>query len=131
MKIKIIDWNEFEKKNAIYFTRDINIENEFDVFVEFKYKKKKYYIFYVDFISFQKIVLIQEDKYYEVVEKFFSEEYVFKKRLFVKYDTEEDCVNVQLDDVIAKKWIIEDPSFLGMIFCRDNMSLKIFREKEL
>ena len=28
MKIKINNWNEFETRNATYFTRDINMKNE-------------------------------------------------------------------------------------------------------
>ena len=32
MKIKIIDWKLFEKSNGIYFTRDINIVNDYNVY---------------------------------------------------------------------------------------------------
>ena len=43
MRIKVIDWEYFEKSNAIYFTRDINIVNEFTVYaIEVSKKIKKF-----------------------------------------------------------------------------------------
>ena len=65
MKIKIINWKDFSNTNAIYFTNDVNLVDEFEVYASYKNKRKRYFLIFINFGRYETLIWIEEGKYYQ------------------------------------------------------------------
>lgn len=110
MKIKILDWSKFEKQNSIYFTRDINIIDEEELFATDceNYKKgKKYFLVYIDFAKYDIFSWIKEGDYFQIVDDSFDREYIILNSYVSQYHDIDGIVELHMRDIVAKKWMIE------------------------
>lgn len=111
MKIKIIDWKLFEKSNAIYFTRDINIVNDFNVYAMEIASKRKRLLVYMDFISFKYLGFIEFNDCVMITENSISDDWVYNKEL---------NLNIYTNDLYYQKYSFEN------IFAPEWMTLSTF-----
>ena len=131
MKIRIQNWNEFQKRNSIYFTRDMNIKKDLEVFASYVGKRKKYFLVYIDFINYKILTWIENGNYLEIVDNDFSNEYVEATKYISNYQDIDGLLELQMKDVIAKKWMLENNEFFAMILLDRKLAQKIFIENEL
>lgn len=82
MRIKIIDWKLFGKSNGIYFTRDTNIVNDYNVYAMEIDKKHNKLLVYMDFISFKYLGFIEYNESISIIDNNISNNWVYKKTLF-------------------------------------------------
>ena len=134
MRIKINNWNEFEKINACYFTRDINIKNEFEVYALFEEKdffsSKKYLLVYINFYSFQKLLFIKEGKYYDILDASFSQKFITVPKYVSSFQSDDGICHVKMSGLIAKKWMIDDNEFIARAVSLDSEAQKKFESIE-
>lgn len=131
MKIKIYNWNDFETHNAIYFTRDINIKNEFNVFACYIEKGKKYFLVYIDFIKCKSLLWIKDGEYLEITDQNFSNEYVKVSKYISKYQDIDGLLKLKMKNVVAKQWMLNNNEFFAMVLLDGHSAEKLFIEKEL
>lgn len=131
MKIKINNWNEFETRNATYFTRDINMKNESNVYACYIKNKKKYFLVYIDFIKYKLLLWIKDGEYFEITDQNFSNEYVKVSKYISKYQDEEGLLKLNMKNVVAKQWMLNNNEFFAMVLLDGHSAKKLFIEKEL
>lgn len=131
MKIKINNWNEFETRNATYFTRDINIKNELNVYASYIEKKKKYFLVYMDFVKYKILLWIKDGEYLEIIDQNFSNEYVKVSKYISKYQDVDGLLKLNMKNVVAKQWMLNNNEFFAMVLLDGHSAEKLFIEKEL
>lgn len=118
MKIKITDWNYFEKCNAIYFTRDINIVNDFKVYAMQISKKGKKLLVYMDFISSKYLGFIKLNDYVMISDNSIPNDWIYKEKLVL--NILEDNLFSQhyhkysLDNIFAPEWMTKSNFFVDL-----------------
>ena len=65
MKIRIKNWNVFEKENSIYFTRDSNISNEIEALAQLWKKREHYYLCLIDYFKYKVLAIVKRSNYVE------------------------------------------------------------------
>ncbi len=131
MTIKILNWNDFESRNAIYFTRDINIKNDLNVFACYIENDKKYFLVYMDFINYKNLLWIEDGDYLEITDEKFSNEYVEVSKYVSKYQDVDGLLELHMKNVVAKKWMLNNNEFFAMVSLDRNLAEKLFIENEL
>lgn len=112
MKIKIIDWKLFEKSNGIYFTRDINIVNDYNVYAMEIGKKHNKLLVYMDFISFKYLGFIEYNESISIIDNNISNNWVYKKNLVLNiYANDLYFQKYSYENILAPEWMIQG-SFL-------------------
>ncbi len=112
MKIKIIDWKLFEKSNGIYFTRDINIVDDYNVYAMEIGKKHNKLLVYMDFISFKYIGFIEYNESISIIDNNISNNWVYKKNLVLNiYTNDLYFQKYSYENILAPEWMIQG-SFL-------------------
>lgn len=112
MKIKIIDWKLFEKSNGIYFTRDINIVNDYNVYAMEIGKKHNKLLVYMDFISFKYLGFIEYNESISIIDNNISNNWVYKKNLVLNiYTNDLYFQKYSYENILAPEWMIQG-SFL-------------------
>ena len=136
MRIKINNWNIFEKINAYYFTRNININDELEVYAVYESKSKqdkksvKYLLVYVDFYTFKKLLFIEEGNYFDVLDTSFSQEFISVSEYVSIFKDKEDFCEVKMGNLITKKWMVEENDFFAWVIVNDLMAQKKFENIE-
>ena len=112
MRIKVIDWKYFEKSNAIYFTRDINIVNEFTVYAIEVSKKNKKILVYMDFVSFKYLGFIELNKSIAIIENSIPDNWVYKENFILNIFTNDLYYQkYSYENLFVPEWMIRS-SFL-------------------
>lgn len=112
MKIRIIDWKLFEKSNGIYFTRDINIVNDYNVYAMEIGKKHNKLLVYMDFISFKYLGFIEYNESISIIDNNISNNWVYKKNLVLNiYANGLYFQKYSYENILAPEWMIQG-SFL-------------------
>ena len=112
MRIKIIDWKLFEKSNGIYFTRDTNIVNDYNVYAMEIDKKHNKLLVYMDFISFKYLGFIEYNESISIIDNNISNNWVYKKNLVLNiYTNDLYSQKYSYENILAPKWMIQG-SFL-------------------
>lgn len=116
MKIKIVDWNAFEKSNGLYFTRDINIVNNFNVYAMELGKKEKRLLVYMDFISFKYLGFINFNDCIEVVDNKVDKTWIFNENFIKKVFTDDLYYQkYSFKNIFAPAWMF-DSDFLVNLY---------------
>lgn len=131
MKIKIINWKDFSNKNAIYFTNDVNLVDEFEVYASYKNKRKRYFLIFINFGRYETLIWIEEGKYYKIIDEQFDDEYVKVNHFYSKYENQEEFISLVMRKIIAKKWMYNLNSFFAMVIGNRSLAQKIFIENEI
>ena len=115
MKIKIVDWNKFEKNNAIYFTRDINIVNEFNVYAIEIGKKEKNLLVYMDFISFKHLGFIKLDNCIELIDNRIDNDWIFKDKFVCEILVDNLYIQkYKFENMFASSWMFSSTFFADL-----------------
>ena len=145
MKIRILDWTKFENDCHDTFTLDINNSDIQEVLGCFYFKGKhfgKNTLFYIvllriydivneEYGCYEYIKKIKETDSFEIVDSTFNNVTFCKKKIVkVVCDKEEDLKPIKrtFTNIIAPKWIVDDPYFLDSLFYSTNISTEIYRE---
>ena len=115
MKIKIIDWKLFEKSNGVYFTRDVNITNSFDVYAIEIGKKHTKLLVYMDFISFKYLGFIEYNEAICIIDNNISNDWVYNKNLVLNIFTNDLYYQkYSYENVFASEWMIQSSFFVDL-----------------
>lgn len=118
MKIKITDWNYFEKSNAIYFTRDINIVNDFKVYAMQISKKEKKLLVYMDFISSKYLGFIKLNDYVMISDNSIPNDWIYKEKLVLNILEDnlfsQHYQKYSLDNIFAPEWMTKSNFFVDL-----------------
>ena len=115
MKIKIIDWKLFEKSNAVYFTRDVNITNSFDVYAIEIGKKHTQLLVYMDFISFKYLGFIKYNEAICIIDNNISNDWLYNKNLVLNIFTNDLYYQkYSYENVFAAEWMIQSSFFVDL-----------------
>ena len=115
MKIEIKDWNLFEKNNGIYFTRDVNISNIFDVYAIEIGKKHTKLLVYMDFISFKYLGFIKYNESISIIDNNISNDWVYSKNLVLKIFTNDLYYQkYSYRNIFASAWMIQSSFFVDI-----------------
>ena len=115
MKIKIIDWKLFEKSNGVYFTRDVNITNSFDVYAVEIGKKHTQLLVYMDFISFKYLGFIKYNEAICIIDNNISNDWVYNKNLVLNSFTNDLYYQkYSYENVFAAEWMIQSSFFVDL-----------------
>ena len=133
MRIKINNWNFFEKVNACYFTRNINIYDELEVYAIYEETKrnKTYLLVYVDFYTFKKLIFIEDGDYYDVLDDSFTQEFISVSKYVSTFKNEDGLYNIKMTNLIAKKWMIEEKDFFARVVVNDFVAQEKFESIEI
>lgn len=118
MKIKITDWNYFEKCNAIYFTRDISIVNDFKVYAMQISKKEKKLLVYMDFISSKYLGFIKLNDCVMISDNSIPNDWIYKEKLvlniLVNNLFSQHYQKYSLDNIFAPEWMTKSNFFVDL-----------------
>lgn len=118
MKIKITDWNYFEKSNAIYFTRDINIVNDFKVYAMQISKKEKKLLVYMDFISSKYLGFIKLNDCVMISDNSIPNDWIYKEKLVLNILEDnlfsQHYQKYSLDNIFAPEWMTKSNFFVDL-----------------
>lgn len=115
MKIKIIDWKLFEKSNGVYFTRDVNITNSFDVYAIEIGKKHTKLLVYMDFISFKHLGFIEYNEAICIIDNNISNDWVYNKNFVLNIFTNDLYYQkYSYENVFAAEWMIQSSFFVDL-----------------
>ena len=118
MKIRITDWNCFEKRNAIYFTRDINIVNDFNVYAMQISKKGKKLLVYMDFISSKYLGFIKLNDCVMISDNNIPNDWIYKEKLILNIFIDDlFCQYYQkysLENIFAPEWMTKSNFFVDL-----------------
>lgn len=136
MRIKINDWDVFEKVNASYFTRNINIHDELEVYAIYEETKpnkrnKLYLLVYVDFYTFKKLIFIEGGNYYDVLDDSFNQEFISVSKYVSIFKNEDGLCNIKMTNLIAKTWMIEENDFFARVIVNDLIAQEKFESIEI
>lgn len=128
MKIRIKNWNIFERENKIYFTRDINISNVVNVYGIVCKKRNIYFLSLVDFYTWKAIALIKNTSNIEIIDYDINNMNYFAMNKQYLYEDSKDNETVieKYDWIISQKWMIEHGCFFAAINCDRKMAMDIF-----
>lgn len=94
-------------------------------------KQKKYFLVYIDFIKYKLLLWIKDGKYFEITDQNFSNEYVKVSKYISKYQDEEGLLKLNMKNVVAKQWMLNNNEFFAMVLLDGHSAEKLFIEKEL
>ena len=128
MKIRIKNWNVFEKENSIYFTRDSNISNEIEVLAQLCKKKEHYYLCLIDFYKYKVLSMVKRSYNVELIDSSIPSDrfYCEGKKYVYRDDEDGDVIKETLKDIIAPKWMIDDESFFLLVGYSNRMAIKLY-----
>ena len=126
MKIKITNWDKFEKVNAIYFTRDLNISDIIEILAVYQDGSQKVMLTNIDFYWYKTFGYITEGDYYIVIDESFNEEYVKLDSFVSTYEENNEFVRLKMKNLVAKKWMIENKSFFAMVWLNSDKAEELF-----
>ena len=130
MKIKIVDWDKFEKTNAIYFTRDTNQIDEFEVWAMFLDKGKKVMLVYLNFVTYNCLSFIDEGDYYIILDNLFDETFHKAERHISTYLDDGIKVKLLMKKAVGKKWMFDNKEFFAMAAVNRKKAEEIFLHNE-